>query len=375
MTTELEAETKEPHPALKGIISTNDDPFTCALCHDSMGADTDLFNRLTVCCGKGLCESCYESYSESGSLQTCLLCHSAKAPGALQVLKKHAKKGHPWAHHWLGDLQFRGLSVRKSYCEAFGWYDMAAKKGHPDALEKIGMLYLQGGSIAATDLPKAQECFEAALSMLPTSMDVSRAGLLEVVKKKHQVNTDESNAEAKSILLAITKDPLSDPFLYDQSAAFYALGRAHYKDGNDDDAYEAFVSSMTCAPAKETIAPMGEVAHFAMLCAGKLGLLAQTRFWFGKVKLSEITDHGLRRLAAGHYFRTGAMFRKLRDKCGGCGAEFEGRDRKYCRRCRTFCYCSRDCQKLHWNRKEDGHREDCLGMKETKEQLMEVAEV
>ena len=107
-------------------------------------------------------------------------------------------------------------------------------------------------------------------------------------------------------------------------------------------------------------------------CADKLGLPAQARFWLNKVQLSEIIDPGLRRSAAVEYFRLGPIFRTMRDSCGGCGAEFDGMERKYCRECRTFCYCSRACQKLHWNRKDDGHREDCLGLKDLKKQLLEV---
>ena len=48
---------------------------------------------------------------------------------------------------------------------------------------------------------------------------------------------------------------------------------------------------------------------------------------------------------------------------------FEGKDRKFCRSCKTFCYCSRECQKMHWNRKKDGHREDCKGAMELKQKL------
>ena len=373
MTTELDAETKEPHP-LKGIINTNDDPFACALCHDSVREDTTFLTIFTMfCCGKGLCEPCYESCEydrECWIARACLVCPGSRQKDPIKALKKHAKKGHPWAHHFLGDLYFHGSGVRKSYLEASRWFDFAAKKGHPEALMEMGMIYLNGEPNVAVDLSKAEVCFETALSVLP-SMDYCRDFLLEIAKEHQRANTDESNAKAKSILLSITKGPINtnDPAVYDQSDALYRLGRFHYKDGSIHDAYEALVSCMICAGEKKV---MGEVVHFAMLCAGQLGLEAQARFWFCKVKLSEIIDHDFRRMAAKDYFWASAKFREQRDTCGGCGAQFEGKDRKYCRRCRTFCYCSRDCQKLHWNRKEDGHREDCLGLKELKEQLMEV---
>ena len=64
--------------------------------------------------------------------------------------------------------------------------------------------------------------------------------------------------------------------------------------------------------------------------------------------------------------------REIRDTCGGCGVEFEGKERKFCRGCRAVCYCSRDCQKMHWNRKKDNHREDCKAATELKRKLKEA---
>lgn len=53
------------------------------------------------------------------------------------------------------------------------------------------------------------------------------------------------------------------------------------------------------------------------------------------------------------------ILREIRDECGGCGAVLEGETHKYCAGCKTYCYCSRDCQKRHWNRSRSGHREEC----------------
>jgi tetratricopeptide (TPR) repeat protein len=288
---------------------------------------------------------------------------------SVQTLKRSAKKGYPWAHQQLGDVYQIGLRVRRSFDEAFGLFAMAAKNGHPGALERIGRYYLYGRSNCTTvDLPKARHYFEAALAVVP-GLDNCRDGLLEIAQKYQRVNTDESHAEAKSILLAITKDPPGDPSAFDLSDALYRLGKAHSRDENHDDAYKAFIDSVTCDGATQ---PAQNFAPSAMLCADKLGLPAQTRFWFGKIQLSEIIDHDLRRHVAVLYFHLGPIFREMRDTCGGCGAEFDGKERKYCRECRTFCYCSRGCQKLHWNRKDDGHREDCLGLKKLKKQLQEL---
>ena len=54
-----------------------------------------------------------------------------------------------------------------------------------------------------------------------------------------------------------------------------------------------------------------------------------------------------------------AKLRKISDSCGGCGAALEGDTRQYCRGCKAFCYCSKECQKQHWNRTDGGHRAEC----------------
>ena len=100
-------------------------------------------------------------------------------------------------------------------------------------------------------------------------------------------------------------------------------------------------------------------------------LFAQSSFWFGRIKLSMIPTKR-RRGVTEAYLLQRAFLRKLRDTCGACGAQFEGKERKFCGGCRTFCYCSRDCQKMHWNRKENGYREDCLGLTDLKMKLKET---
>ena len=66
-----------------------------------------------------------------------------------------------------------------------------------------------------------------------------------------------------------------------------------------------------------------------------------------------------------------SKLREISDSCGGCGAALEGDTRQYCRGCKTFCYCSRECQKQHWNRTDGGHRAEC---KEAQDQACKILE-
>ena len=54
--------------------------------------------------------------------------------------------------------------------------------------------------------------------------------------------------------------------------------------------------------------------------------------------------------------------REFKENCAWCAVSLPTkRDRKTCRQCRAVCYCSRSCQKYHWNcrRLETSHRNDC----------------
>ena len=125
-------------------------------------------------------------------------------------------------------------------------------------------------------------------------------------------------------------------------------------------------------------AALGNAEHSAMVCCETLQKYAQAKFWARIVKktLRHPRMNGEARIArVKKLVIIQRKLRALRDVCGGCGAEFEGKERKFCRACRAYCYCSRECQKMHWNRKKDGHREDCKAASELKQKMKEKKKV
>ena len=93
--------------------------------------------------------------------------------------------------------------------------------------------------------------------------------------------------------------------------------------------------------------------------------MPEANFWFNLISKNDLTpDDLLQELME----NTDRCLRELRNSCGGCSIKLEGDRRQYCRQCRTYCYCSRECQKLHWNR-TGGHRSECMAVRALKEKM------
>ena len=361
-----------PHP-LKGIVNSNDDPTVCAVCSGSVrstssdGQVSIAFGA--VCCGRAVCKACD---LEDGRGCICPICRAAgvaRFPPAKEIagmVKKNAKRGFAWAQCDLSSLYRSGIGVQKSVHDSNRWAEKAAKQGHPKALFQTGVRYLRGVG-RSMDLERARKFLQAAIN---SGCDC-RDALVDVACEYLRVGSNEAREEAKSILLPLTTTPRSGAASISEivSSAHFHLGRVFRSERNTAMAYDHFVSSILYSAVN-----VNSCSFDAMLCAELLGLHAQRRFWAGKVKMSSIdfftTD--LQRRGIMELLNTQRDLRQMRDTCGGCGVAFEGKERKFCRGCRTYCYCSRECQKIHWNRKDDGHREDCWGLKEVKQKLKEA---
>ena len=109
------ASDQNSHP-LKGIINTNDDPFTCDLCLGHTGNLTSgdgNSGTLLICCGKEICLSCKKE-EQNRQVWCPFGCKPGNGKGLIKIIKRHAKKGRPWAQFHLGKLYYDGSFVRKS---------------------------------------------------------------------------------------------------------------------------------------------------------------------------------------------------------------------------------------------------------------------
>ena len=122
-----------------------------------------------------------------------------------------------------------------------------------------------------------------------------------------------------------------------------------------------------------------EVSLCVSACYSRTEHYALSKLWLSvacKFKSDDYVGERISELRPWSYFKgyrdmLRSKLREISDSCGGCGAALEGDTRQYCRGCKAYCYCGRECQKLHWNRTDGGHRAEC---KEAQDQACKIME-
>ena len=340
--------------SLRGITSTNDDPSACALCSALFPMGMSNRNSFTShCCGKRICVVCFDSPPA-----TKVRCAFCKAPFILSAkdeigsLKKHAKKGKAWAQYLLGVHHGSGEIVAQSDYEAKRWCEKAAKQG-PDATYCLGVYYQRGCAGCSINLSKARELFEKAMVLDSNLVDECRWRLVGIAIAYNKLNTTDGANEAKSILMPLADDGVA--------MAQYTLGASFMMVKDFSNAKRWFAAA--------ALQGIKNAATDALVCCEDPADMPEANFWFKIISEPGMMPENLKaRIILGGIYRN---LRQLRDHCGGCGTALEGERRHYCRQCRTYCYCNRECQKLHWNR-AGGHRRECMEVQSLKEKWEEA---
>ena len=335
----------------------------------SFGGDGE-FSRF-LCCGTWTCLQCFSPTSDSTvSAAGCPFCSFPKSSETevFARMKKWAKKGYAWGQYALGSAYHRGTSVKPSNSDAFRWFSKASKKNHPEAHWLLGIMFTEGHGSAA-DLAKAHHHLKSAMSFgVEVLGEDCRANLIDLAKRYMGVDATVAKSILDQLIDTSRGDGLSD------SDALLCRGNLFIKDGDCSMAScmfrGAFLNGMKHG-LDVTASAMSSSSVCAFMCACQLGFVAQAAFWMRRITISSICIDS-RRESVGRLVSFRRGLREQRDICGGCGIEFEGKERKFCRGCRAYCYCSRECQKTHWNRKNDGHREDCKGLMELKQKVKEA---
>ena len=331
--------------SFKGIISTNIQPDKCVYCLSDLLRCKRTYAK---CCGKMCCLDCKESPEDRFFIldlrgqHRCAFCNALESKQDA-ILKQEAQLGKTWAQYSLGRRLLANAPTDSLY-----WLRRAASAGHPCAFLELSGMYLEVEKINR-DLKLSRDFIHKARSLHP-GMGLHCNTRLLVVANAHISDGEED--EANDILLSITRET-------DESALDVKLCTsvaASVSDGNVS--AEMYVRSF-CYGRIESALSASRMFYFCHKYAlSKLWLDVACK---SKSLYTSAVDADTGETMTWADYEEDrepirSHLREMRNSCGGCGGALSGERRKYCRCCRTYCYCNEDCQKKHW---DNGHREEC----------------
>mmetsp|Transcript_3837 Transcript_3837/g.10854 ORF Transcript_3837/g.10854 Transcript_3837/m.10854 type:complete len:465 (+) Transcript_3837:403-1797(+) len=336
-------------PKAVGVISTNVDSRRCGICDEAIvGPQLDTVDVLS-CCGRRICADCHGSDREiatnrAGERVSCSVCGEA-APASVSEKKRNVRrlaKRAPWAAHILGTARYDDgeFAVGSPY-DAVRYLRKAASAGNPEALFHLGR-HLSDGCGCIQNLQEALVCLDRCVTIDPAYTDCVSHVLVSLsghyLEKKPEVSeallekiSITGNEAAQYILGTMYQDPainLRSEDIDGQSWQLLSALNRHM--------FTYFVALRFFQQKK-----YAQARFFLEWDAGQ-----QERQLSGQKKDYEALHEGLL---------------QIKENCGWCGVPLPvKRNRKTCRQCLAVCYCSRSCQKYHWNsRSERSHRNDC----------------
>ena len=332
-----------PKPrSFKGIISTNDEPDKCIHCF----SDVLVRGVISPCCGKVCCLDCSNSPDHNCQIldlrgkYRCTFCNALVSKRDA-ILKQEAQLGKPWAQFTLS----RRL-LANAPTDSFHWLRKAARAGDPYAFDKCAKIFL-GGYGTNRDLRLARSFAQKVRSLHPGLGLLCNRRLLDVAEA--YIESGEKN-EANNILSGIVRE--SDENALDANLCCDIASLII----DDHSSAEIYAQSFCYGRIESALNASFQFFYCEKHALSKLWLDVACKT---NTLYTTVVDHGkMMSWADQSSYRDihQSKFREMRNSCGGCGGALSGERRKYCRCCRTYCYCNEDCQKKHW---ENGHREEC----------------
>lgn len=340
-------------PRPDGITCTNEDPRLCAVCDITLPRvgffEETSFTHVSVCCGTRICSSC----KGTAMVRVCNKCPYCKCgfktnQQVVAVLRVYSKKGYAWAMDVLGMMHRDGFPpvLPTSQTEATRYFRMAAEKNNPFAMVNLASLIsLNRNALQSADtisdfywlLNEATRHDQHLATLAHEQICNVAGGIL------NQSDPVEESESVKVTLKALT------------ALAAQGIGRAQLQLGLFYGNFGKVTDQLTAQKWHERLSVNTRSPNYALQGAGILDKFALLRFWYGV--LSEGTSKA--HVDPEAMELTKETLTDLRRECTSCGVGLNACSRKLCRGCKAYCYCSRECQKAHWEAKEDGHRDEC----------------
>ena len=253
----------------------------------------------------------------------------------------------------MGVQYHKGNALTQSHYEAIRWHRKAAAKGHPGAMLNMSACYREGGG-CSRDLGEARAWAQKA-AIFDHFKD---AAINQLALVALACDNECKHHEARSILSAILEMDVEN--VATDATTQANLGCLYYNFGEFSSALKWFTGA-SLRQDNDTAS-----ARDAMDSCVILQRYAEAKLWLSVSRArQEVVDQDW--VKGVSYLEQ--HLRDLRQSCKVCSAPLDRANRKLCKGCKAYCYCSRDCQKVHWNRSENGHREECKRVTELKEKL------
>ena len=250
--------------SLKGIVNTNDDPFSCAACLASLRVGFGS-TPLHMCCGKMVCGECdFGGKAYTSKTDRCRLCNATNI-GKIGLVKKQAKKGHAWAQHMLGIRYYNGVQLARSAYEAVRWFRKASARGHPEAMMNLSILCRQGEG-CSRDLAEARAWAQKAYlhgEILLEDAVIDQLAIIGI-----DCCNEEKAGEALSILSTISEIGVDKA---STGRAQRNVGCLYYNTGD--------FSLALIMYTKSALQHYTGSAYDAMDCCFELNRLAEAKLW------------------------------------------------------------------------------------------------
>ena len=247
----------------------------------------------------------------------------------------------------LGTLYEDGFPpvLPKSPLEAAKYFQMAAEKSNPLSMLNFARIYHDSGVALFQSVQHLKILYRLLNDAARLEPNLASNAYHKICQVAEESLTRSSNSEKSEDVKTSLHELIS--------LAEQGFGRAQFALG-------IYYDSL--GPCADQLAQMWfervsvsiSSPNYALHGAGTLRRYALLRLWYWVISTG-VSDA---------YVETETMelakrtLTDLRRECASCGIGLNSSNRKLCKGCKAYCYCSVDCQKVHWNA-EDGHRDEC----------------